>query len=149
MIIGPVAKDLLCLGTEPERVALATAFYSKGLLEQISIKCLKLQIFVRLDLTSIEDWARGLVAPDALLRLVERHEANGTSVRIFIHGQAHAKLYVCDTSCLVGSANLTLRGFSGFGHELLWLEDNAKSVSAMWKSLEIYKSYSGKFGQLN
>lgn len=138
IIIGPVASDLQALGDKPEQVALATAFYSRGLLKQIELKTRRLRLFVRLDLLSTDDWVRGVVAPDALLELVKRHEARGVSVRVFINEMAHAKLYIGDRSCLLGSANLTLRGFSGLGHELLWLEDSPMEVAKIWRSVNAY-----------
>lgn len=137
-IVGPVASDLHELGETNKQVVLATAFYSGGLLDQITLNAKYIRLMVRLDLGSIEDWAAGRIAPDALLRFIQRHVLSGVEMDLYIHKSAHAKIYVADKSFLCGSANLSLRGFAGLGNEMLWLERDRRRTIATWRAVDEY-----------
>jgi hypothetical protein len=71
-ILGPVLSDLDDIGLSGRQVIIATAFYTRRPLERLSVQAERLTLLVRLDVESVEDWARGCIAPDALIPFVER-----------------------------------------------------------------------------
>lgn len=137
-IVGPVLKDVVAVGLRGDRIVLATAFYSKAPLVQIEVTASRVDLLVRLDLASIEEWVAGMIAPDALLNFVERQENDGREIVLRASGWAHAKVYWGRDGFLVGSANLTTRGLGGFGGEILWLERGRHQRDRMANALERY-----------
>lgn len=136
-LVGPVLADVLALA-QGSSFALATAFYSAARLDAMTIKATSIQIMVRLDLTSTEDWVHRSIAPDALLRLWNRHKE--ADIRVYYSDRAHAKVYVGDNSFLVGSANFTVRGLSGTADEILWLEEESAARKKITTALREYRS---------
>lgn len=119
-IVGPTIKDLLKVDFGGPKAIVATAFYSRTALQKVTLSAAEIDLMFRLDLTSPNEWMRGMIDPPALAEFVDAHEKAGKSVNLFVHPIAHAKVYVGRKTFLVGSANLSTRGFSGVGHELLW-----------------------------
>jgi hypothetical protein len=144
-IVGPTIKDLLKVDFGGPKAIVATAFYSKTALQKVNVSASELDLMVRLDLNSVEEWKRGLIDPPALADFVEKHEKAGKSVNLFVHPIAHAKVYVGRKKFLVGSANLSTRGFSGVGHELLWESKQQNQHTEIRKSM---RDYSDKFQAL-
>jgi hypothetical protein len=118
LILGPVLRHLRQIGLDRGHVRLITAFYSGAALSSLSITAPEVTFACRLDMSSIDDWGKGYVAPDKLLAFLTALSSGGRRVRLFASSVAHAKLYVGDRAALIGSANLTLSGFGG-GEEIL------------------------------
>jgi|GEM_PF-2438929 len=138
-LLGPVLSDLEDVGLSGTKVVIATAFYTNQPLQKLQIGAEHLTMLVRLDLHSIEEWARGAIAPDALLQFANRIRDAGTSVNLFVSPAAHAKVYLGQHAFLVGSANLTSRGFSGTGRELLWRDTSPIARKRMATTLKRYQ----------
>jgi hypothetical protein len=138
-ILGPVLADLERIGLNESEALFATAFYSRRRLEELELQARRVDFLVRLDLMSPLDWIGGSVSPDGLLDFVRRYETRGT-VRLFCSPTAHAKVYVGATGFLVGSANLTVRGFGGLASEILWLEDDVSALRAMRRTIGEYRA---------
>lgn len=138
-VLGPVLSDLEDVGLAGQHAVIATAFYTKGPLQNLRIQAERLTLLVRLDLNSIEEWARGSIAPDALAEFVRRLSGAGIDVKLFVSRLAHAKAYLGQHGFLVGSANLTSRGFSGIGSELLWGDTSAIARERLAQSLRRYR----------
>lgn len=137
-IVGPDFKDLAALDFSGRRAVLATAFYSWGALKKVSVSANGLLLLVRLDLASADEWKRGMVNPEALLAFVKRHRQRGVNIDLRVGALAHAKAYIGRNGYLIGSANLTVRGFSGDGDELLWLERQRARRLQMMEALTTY-----------
>lgn len=140
-IVGPVPSDLDLIGLNSDKVILSTAFYSSGVLDNLNVGAKKLSIFVRLDLSSIDTWAAGMIDPPALLRFYERNSQSCAEIQIWGSPIAHAKIYAGEEAYLIGSANLTQKGFAGLGHEILWLEKDRSRGKTIFKSLQEYQKY--------
>jgi hypothetical protein len=138
LIAGPTLRDIQALGLDGRRVDIATAFYSARALDSLNISAAKVNLFCRVDLTSIDEWCGGHVAPDALLNKMETLTDTGAKVSLFGHAKAHAKAYVGSKGALVGSANLTLRGF-GAGCEIVVHTRGAAEVELVRKALSRYQ----------
>jgi hypothetical protein len=137
-IVGPIVDDLLGIGLSGRSVILATAFYSRGLLERIVGKPRQVEFVCRLDTRNAEDWQNGLVAPDALLTMLRRFDAEDIPTRLYVRPDAHAKAYVGSAAALIGSANLTMRGFGG-GSEILERLTSRKHLADLRTSLREYR----------
>ena len=137
-IVGPTFADLAALDFSGRTAVLASAFYSWGALKQVTVSAQRLLLQVRLDLSRADEWKRGMVNPEALLAFVKRHRQAGVDVDLRVGAVAHAKAYVGRSGSLIGSANLTVRGLSGDGHELLWLEHGAARRRLLMSSLLTY-----------
>ena len=137
-LVGPIFSDLDRLDFGGDRAVIATAFYSRSALFKLKIASTRLDLMVRLDLDSCDEWKRGMIDPAALVAFADHQVATGIDVRLFVHPIAHAKVYLGRTGYFVGSANLTVRGFSGAGHELLWLHRGAAGRSEMLAVLDSY-----------
>lgn len=136
-IIGPVLSDIMALAGG-EQFVLASAFYSAARLDATTISAKRTEILVRLDLASIDEWVARTIAPDALLRLLQRHP--DIDIKVYCSPTAHAKVYAGDTAFFVGSANYTVRGLSGMADEILWLESDPKAAGVMRRALALYRS---------
>jgi hypothetical protein len=136
-LLGPVLSDVMKL-SRGRHFTLASAFYSAARLDATTITAERAEIMVRLNLDSIDDWVRRAIAPDALLRLLERH--HGVSITLFCGSAAHAKIYAGDTGFLIGSANFTVRGLSGTGNEMMWYENAPAAVRQMRRAIREYRS---------
>ena len=115
VIVGPVLQHLLMIGLERGAITIATAFYSSRALSSLSILAESVTMVCRLDLDSTEEWKRGFVAPDTLLSFLHAHHRRGAEALLYAAPTAHAKVYLGNHAALIGSANLTIRGFGG-GH---------------------------------
>ena len=135
-IVGPVLADLDTIGGE--FVTLATAFYSAGALSALDFKVERLRLLVRLNTSSVFEWATGAIDPPALCEFVERHASQCGTLSLFINPTAHAKVYAGGEGYLIGSANLSWRAFSGHGDEILWFEKDNRRRRLMDKSLDTY-----------
>ncbi|GAA4041419.1 hypothetical protein GCM10022281_23060 [Sphingomonas rosea] len=144
-IVGPDFADLEKLDFSGDRNVIATAFYSPSALQKISVTAQRLDLMVRLDLDSSQEWQRGMIDPPGLSAFIKRHEDAGIDTHLWVHRIAHAKAYVGRNTCLFGSANLTVRGFSGVGHELLWRARGARHRTDMLATLD---DYTIKFAKL-
>lgn len=136
-VVGPVLADLDRIGGG--NVTLATAFYSAGALSKLNIKADNLHLLVRLNVSSVFEWAGGAIDPVALRVFIERHSKKGIQVKLSISSTAHAKIYKGKKGYFIGSANLSWRAFSGRGDEVLWFEDDNRRKKLMDKTLEDYK----------
>ena len=136
-IVGPVLADLDEIGGES--VTLATAFYSASALNALDFKVTTLRLLVRLNTSSVFEWATGAIDPCALQEFVERHLTQCDALSLFVNPTAHAKIYTGNKGYLVGSANLSWRAFSGHGDEILWFENNNRRRRLMNRSLDIYE----------
>lgn len=134
--MGPILSDIAKLA-KGKRFTLASAFYSAARLDEISIDAASVELMVRLDLRSIEDWVARAIAPDALLRCWQKRP--DTEMAVYYSPTAHAKAYVGDGGFLVGSANLTVRGLAGTTDEILWFDSRAASRKQMEAALTRYK----------
>ena len=119
---------------------MATAFYSERALNSLVVSARKLRVLCRLNLDDPSEWARGWIAPDALLERLKLFEANGTQIDLRVHESAHAKVYVGTTGVILGSANLTLQGFGG-GWEIVHLSKDAEDINRVRAALDIYAHY--------
>lgn len=120
MLVGPILKDLEGIGTSGNHSVLATAYYTAGPLNQLRISASKVTLAVRLDFTDLTDWISGSIDPPALLKTASRLVEHGSEVKLYVGKNAHAKFYMGEHSALIGSANLTTRGLSGLGDEVMW-----------------------------
>jgi hypothetical protein len=138
-IVGPVPSDLSLIGFKSDNIVLSTAFYSSNILNNLNLRAKNLSLFVRLDLSSIDEWALGMINPDALLRFLERNLISCSNVHLWVSPNAHAKIYAGGQGYLIGSANLTQRGLAGQGDEILWFENQKQRSSLIFKALEEYR----------
>lgn len=136
-IVGPMLADVLALSSGRTFV-LASAFYSEARLDATTISAGSADFMVRLNLKSIDDWVARAIAPDALLKLWERH--NDVDLNVYCGPGAHAKIYVGDDAFCVGSANFTVRGLAGTTDEILWRERDPSARKKMLRALKEYKS---------
>ena len=143
-IVGPILPHLHSVGLNGSELVLATAYYSGRALFSLKPKAPLVRIFTRLDLETAEDWANGYIDPPSLLLFKEQQEERGAVVELFTSRLAHAKVYFGDQAAIIGSANLTLRGFGG-GQEVIYrivdYDQRIKIVNAM-------KLYAMNFDQL-
>lgn len=137
-VVGPTVRDLAAVDFGGARSIVATAFYSRAALNRVPLRSSRIDLAVRLDLNSADEWKRGLIDPQALAAFIDAHEAAGRTVNLCVHPIAHAKVYVGRKQFLIGSANLTTRGFSGVGHEILWIESNTTRHAQIIKAMEEY-----------
>ena len=139
-------KDLAAIDFGGARSLVATAFYSRAALRRMPLTSTIIDMAVRLDLSSADEWKRGLIDPQALAAFIDAHEAANRTVNLHVHPIAHAKVYVGRKQFLIGSANLTTRGFSGLGHEILWMENKSdrynELIGAMKEYLESFSKIS-------
>jgi hypothetical protein len=138
-ILGPVMADLDKVGLDKGQLIVATAFYSRPRLEELAPQAERIDLLVRLDLSTPLEWIAGGVAPDALLDFAKKEAARGAVVRIFCGATAHAKVYLGAKGFFVGSANLTVRGFGGLANEVLWYEDHPPAMRIMRQTLGAYR----------
>jgi hypothetical protein len=143
-LIGPTLADLDAIGGG--KVTLATAFYSAGALNALDLAVDELRLMVRLDTSSVYEWAVGSIDPEALRDFIERHSKTCGSVSLHVSPRAHAKLYKGHDGYYVGSANLSSRGFSGSRDEILWFENDAPRRKLVESALNAYE---GGFQQLS
>lgn len=139
-ILGPVVADLDIIGINADYLAIASAFYSKQRLDALHISATHLDLFVRLDTSDVSEWVGGSIAPDALLNFVRRLRHRSIMVNLFVSPTAHAKVYLGANGFLVGSANLTVRGFGGLANEILWYERDRTATRAMKSVLKRYQA---------
>ena len=118
IVVGPVLQHLRMIGLDQGAITLATAFYSSRALMSLSVRAESVTIICRLDFDSTEEWKRGFVAPDTLLSFLQAQQCRGATTLLYAAPTAHAKVYLGNRAALIGSANLTIRGFGG-GHEIL------------------------------
>lgn len=138
-IVGPILKDLDLINLESKNLTLATAFYSRGALDKLEVAAENLTICAQLDLSSLSAWISGRLDPPALLRFIKRSKETCKNVSLMASNIAHAKIYAGDSSYLLGSANLSLRGFAGLGHEILFYEDDVARQALIASALDEYK----------
>lgn len=136
-ILGPTLADLQRLAGG-KRFTLASAFYSAPRLDAFAIDAKAADIMVRLDLRAIDAWVARSIAPDALLRFWKRHQR--CDIAVYYSPTAHIKIYAGDSSFLIGSANLTVRGLSGTTDEILWRESRQTTRNAIESALKLYKA---------
>lgn len=148
-IVGPVLADLDEIGGES--VTIATAFYSAGVLRTLDFRVDTLRLLVRLNTSSVFEWAAGAIDPPALHEFVERHLTQCGELSLFISPTAHAKVYTGNKGYFVGSANLSWRAFSGHGDEILWFENDNHRCRLIDASLDTYERNFQSFslGELN
>lgn len=140
-LVGPVLDDLRKIGLSSDQLVIATAFYSRPQLEALPIHAARIDLLVRLDTSDLTDWVYGAVAPDALLDFVTRHMARSIEVRLFVSPTSHAKVYLGSAGFLVGSANLTVRGFGGLADEILWYQNDRHAIMTMSAALQHYRGH--------
>lgn len=138
VIVGPTLHDIQALGLHGRSVDIATAFYTRRALESLSISAKQIRLLFRIDLEDIEEWCGGYVAPDALLAKIDSLVAAGAKVDLFGHPEAHVKAYIGNKGALIGSANLTVRGFGG-GREMVLLSRGRVGAELVRASLSIYQ----------
>ena len=138
IIVGPVLQHLRMIGLDGGAILLATAFYSSRALLSLPIRAESVTVICRLDLHSTEEWKRGLIAPDALLSFLKTQQGRGTATRLHAAPTAHAKVYLGSRAVLIGSANLTLRGFGG-GHEVLNRLESRQALRMANRALREYQ----------
>jgi hypothetical protein len=148
-IVGPLIADLPSIGGGD--VTLATAFYTGGALNVLNLKANRLCLLMRLNTSSVADWASGALDPVALRSFIQRHEQTCAEVSLFISPTAHAKIYSGQNGYLVGSANLSTRALSGNAAEILWFENDEARQNAMGAAVKEYAHKFKKFspGQLD
>lgn len=137
VIVGPILRDLAGLGWDGEHAVLATAFYSRRALQSLAVASKELQVLCRLDPDEPREWARGMIAPDALLERLRFFEKEGTAVELRIHRSAHAKVYLGEYGVMIGSANLTLQGFGG-AWEMVQTSSTQVDIRKMRTELKAY-----------
>jgi hypothetical protein len=137
VIVGPILSDLLGLGWDGEHAVIATAFYSERALHALVVAANELQVLCRLDVDDPTEWAKGLIAPDALLERLKSFEKKGSKIDLRVHGSAHAKVYAGANGVMIGSANLTLQGFGG-GWEMVQASDDPADVHNVRAGLAKY-----------
>ncbi|GAO01026.1 hypothetical protein Gxy13693_088_004 [Komagataeibacter xylinus NBRC 13693] len=148
-IVGPVIADLASIGGGD--VTVATAFYSAGALNALSLKADKLRLLIRLDLSSPLEWASGSINPPALRDFIQRHNDICDEVSLFVSPTAHAKIYRGERGYFIGSANLSVRALSGSAAEILWFENDHPRCGLMDRAIDDYSKMFISFGfeQLN
>lgn len=121
-IPGPALSLLRQVGLSASEVYIATAFYSASPLAWLGreIAARKVTIGVRLDFHDQADWIRGYIDPPALTSFVRGLQDRGVIVNLYTSPEAHAKVFVGNRGAIIGSANLTTRGF-GAGAEMVCL----------------------------
>ncbi|HKW19460.1 MAG TPA: phospholipase D family protein [Terriglobales bacterium] len=126
-IEGPTLPVLRSIGLQSKDVQLVTAFYSEGplrwLLQELAVETVT--VAARLDLKNPSEWLCGSIDPEALLTFLKALRDRGVTVRFFASPLAHAKIFVGDRGVIVGSANLSTRGF-GAGAELVRVSGRAE-----------------------
>jgi len=138
MIIGGLAiKNWLTKNAKDssQRLLIASAYIKvgalKALIENSCVDALEKKLFVRWEL---EDLLSG--ASD--LSVYELCVENGW--QLYVNNSLHAKAYLFDNCCLVGSANLTNRGTGGIppvsNIELCYSSDSAQQLSGWFARLE-------------
>lgn len=135
-IVGPVLADVSELW-RGQHFVLATAYYSAARLRATTITTPSAEVLVRLDLNRPDEWISRSIAPDALLAFFDRH--SGVDLRMYCAPFAHAKVYLGDGAFLVGSANYTVRGFSGLASEMMWRVSSPAAVRKMRRALAVYR----------
>jgi hypothetical protein len=140
VLLGPVVADLSLVGLDSKYLTIASAFYSRQRLDALAIDAVHLDLLVRLDTSDLTEWISGAVDPDALRQFGDRLIQNGVQVRLFVSPTAHAKVYLGASGFLVGSANLTVRGFGGLANEILWYESDLGATRAMKSALGMYRA---------
>jgi hypothetical protein len=143
-IVGPLIADLARIGAGD--VTLATAFYTGGALNALNLKASRLCLLMRLNTSSVVDWASGALDPVALSTFIRRHQKTCAKVSLFINPTAHAKIYSGKDGYLVGSANLSTRALSGNTAEILWFENDDNRRNAMGAAIE---EYAGNFKEFS
>lgn len=123
MLVGPILKDVEDLGLSGNEALIATAYYTAGPLKKLRIDAQRVTLVVRLDKEDLKDWVYGSIDPVALCDAIKGLTSRGIDVSLYAGKFAHAKMYVGEDHALIGSANLTTRGFSGVGNESLWRLD--------------------------
>lgn len=123
MLVGPILKDVEDLGLSGKEALVATAYYTAGPLKKLRIDAQRVTLAVRLDQENLIDWVFGSIDPVALCDAVKCLTSRGVDVNMYAGKFAHAKMYAGENRALIGSANLTTRGFSGVGNEALWRLD--------------------------
>ena len=138
IIVGPVLQHLRMIGLDRGAITLATAFYSSRALMSLAIGAESVTVICRLNLDSTEEWKRGFVAPDTLLSFLQAQQRRGATTLLYAAPTVHAKLYVGNRAALIGSANLTIRGFGG-GHEIL-CQLHGRALRETGRALREYRS---------
>lgn len=144
VVVGPILRDLVGLEWSGDTVVLATAFYSARALQSLPVSAARVQVLCRLDSNDPQEWATGVVAPDALLERLRSFERNGAQVDLRIHKSAHAKVYAGAKGVMVGSANLTLRGFGG-GWEMVQTSSDPYDIRIVRAGLRAYAKTLSRF----
>lgn len=139
-IIGPVLEDLVDVGLDGHNLDIATAYYTAGALRTLrDARPRRLRFMCRIDLQSTAEWVQGSIDPAALYQLLSHYIDQGVRVNLFGHPDAHAKFYIGHRCALVGSANLTTKGFGG-GAEVLWRLHSAAQLRTARRSAGRYAS---------
>jgi len=77
------------------------------------------------------DWIQGSIDPESLLKIV-KSSAGRIKFNIAHEDTLHAKAYFCEKKGLIGSANLTLRGFGNGLEFLLLISDSVLKSTKEW-----------------
>jgi len=144
-IVGPILPHLHSVGMDGPQIVLATAYFSRRALLSLRTLASRVRFFCRLDIQSADEWVNGYVDPPALLEFAQNQKKRGAKIEMFISPSAHAKVYIGNHAALVGSANLTLRGFGG-GQEIIYRVVNAGIIRQLLRTVDIY---SEDFDQLS
>lgn len=134
IIVGPTLRNLESIGLKGDRIYICSAFYSATPLKWLAqiISAREVVFAIRLDLDDPQPWFSGYIDPLALLQTVDSLASAGTKLTLFSDRLAHAKVYIGTHRALIGSANLTMRGF-GCGPEIVTISGRsslARSRSA-------------------
>ncbi|MFH1219418.1 MAG: hypothetical protein V1694_03085 [Candidatus Eisenbacteria bacterium] len=138
LIAGPTFLDLERIGLDGGRLDFATGFYSTGAFSKVRFTPARFNFMCRLDLDSPDEWKKGLVAPDALLEMLQGCLEAGTRVSLYTSPLAHAKVYIGSAQALVGSSNFSVRGFGG-GDEVIQRTKSLRVVERLRKALDGYR----------
>jgi hypothetical protein len=136
-IVGPVLPHLHSIGLGGAKLTLATAYFTGRVLDSLETNAASVSVLCRLDRNTSDDWAAGYIDPPALLRFAEEQERRGAKVQVLVSPTAHAKVFLGERAALIGSANLTLRGFGG-GQEIVYRMVDTGTRKQMAKALAIY-----------
>jgi hypothetical protein len=136
-IVGPILPHLHSVGMDGPQIVLATAYFSRRALLSVRTLASKVRVFCRLDIQSADEWVNGYVDPPALLEFAQNQKKRGATIEMFISPFAHAKVYIGSHAALVGSANLTLRGFGG-GQEIIYRIKNPGIRKQLLGIVDIY-----------
>lgn len=137
-IIGPVLEDLVEVGLDGQNLDIATAYYTAGALRALrDARPKRLRFMCRIDFRSTAEWVQGGINPAALYQLLSYCRDQGVRVNLFGHPDAHAKFYIGQRCALIGSANLTMKGFGG-GTEVLWRLNSAAQLRTVRRSAGRY-----------